>query len=130
MHSFRYLRGVGALLLMVLAVGCSDASDRAGAGSAGASTAGSTPSAAQAAPLQTGEQVFNRFCASCHMSGLAGAVAVGDPKWQESAAKGMDVLVQRARQGVPPAMPPMGLCSRCRDEELEAAINYMIDYQR
>ena len=118
----------GRLMLLVLAglllAGCGDSTQSSAPPAAAADTPGDV-----AAASQSGEQVFNRFCASCHLRGLAGAVAVGDPKWQELlAVGGIEHLVARAREGVPPAMPPKGLCSSCSDAELQAAIEYMIDY--
>lgn len=74
-----------------------------------------------------GEQVYNRYCFSCHAAGVAGAPRVGDRQgWQPRVDKGRAALLESTVGGVPPGMPPRGLCSDCTDEELSAAIDYMI----
>ena len=40
--------------------------------------------------------------------------------WAPRRAKGMDALVARAKAGIMPAMPPMGHCGDCTDDELES----------
>jgi len=83
--------------------------------------------AADAAAAHPGEQTYNRFCFSCHAAGIAGAPRVGDPNvWAVRLERGRDALVTATIEGVPPGMPPRGLCARCTDEELEAAVDYMI----
>lgn len=74
-----------------------------------------------------GETVYNRSCFSCHASGVSGAPVPGDEAaWAPRAAKGRDVLLQSVKDGIPPGMPPMGLCMSCTDEELRAAIDFML----
>ena len=73
-----------------------------------------------------GEQIFNQFCFSCHMAGISGAPKPGDmADWAPRLAKGETVLLDLTRTGIPPAMPPMGMCLSCSDEELLAAIRFM-----
>jgi cytochrome c5 len=75
-----------------------------------------------------GQQVYTRFCFSCHAAGIAGAPRVGDAEaWAVRVAKGRDALLQATIDGVPPGMPAKGLCSQCSDEELAAALDYMIE---
>jgi len=75
-----------------------------------------------------GEQTYTRFCFSCHAAGIAGAPRTGDQDaWASRVVKGDEALLQATLEGVPPGMPPRGLCSQCSDEDLAAAIDYMIE---
>lgn len=75
-----------------------------------------------------GEQVYTRFCFSCHAAGIAGAPRVGDVDgWAVRLEKGREALLQATVDGVPPGMPPKGLCSQCSEDELAAALDYMIE---
>jgi len=88
----------------------------AGCGEGGGSTA-----------AHPGEAIYNRSCFSCHAAGVADAPVPGDADaWEPRSAKGRDLLVKSVRDGMPPGMPPMGLCMSCTDEELAAAIDYML----
>jgi cytochrome c5 len=104
---------VGLVGLSVLLMGCGG--DPAGTG--GADSAAAHP----------GEHTYTRFCFSCHAAGIAGAPRVGDQNaWAIRIEKGRDALVATTIDGIPPGMPPRGLCARCTDEELAAAVDYMI----
>lgn len=74
-----------------------------------------------------GEQIYNRYCFSCHAAGVAGApkVGVAEP-WVPRAAKGAASLLASTVAGVPPGMPPNGLCGSCSEAELTAAIDHML----
>lgn len=92
-------------------------------------TGGNAASAASGGGALSGEQVYNQFCFACHAAGVAGAPKFGSSAdWQPRIAKGMDVLVQSAVDGVPPGMPPKGTCMGCSDDELHAAVQYMVDH--
>ena len=82
--------------------------------------------ATEAIPM--GERVYNNSCSTCHKSGVANAPKAGDKlAWAPRIAKGMDALMQSAINGVPgTSMLKKGTCFNCSDEELEAAIEYMI----
>jgi cytochrome c5 len=74
-----------------------------------------------------GEQIYNRYCFSCHAAGVAGAPKVGVAEaWVPRAAKGPAALLASTVAGVPPGMPPNGLCGSCSDAELTAAIDHML----
>ncbi len=82
---------------------------------------------ADSAGTGPGERVYNRYCFSCHAAGVAGAPRVGDMgAWAPRIAKGPETLLATTISGIAPGMPPRGLCSECTDEELAAAIDYMI----
>ena len=104
-------------------------STAAPATTAGSAAAGAQPAApepvASAAP-KSGDQVYNSSCAACHASGAAGAPKFGAAAdWAPRVAKGMDSMLSNAISGLN-AMPPRGLCMACSDDELKAAIEYMV----
>ena len=78
-------------------------------------------------PMEVGEKIYGESCFSCHAAGLSGAPKLGDVEaWAPRIAKGEALLLQATIEGVPPAMPPRGICMSCSDEELASAITYMI----
>lgn len=81
--------------------------------------------AAPAGP-RGGEQIYNTSCLGCHGTGAAGAPLKGDAAaWEPRKAQGMDVLLEHAVNGFN-AMPPKGTCMDCSNEELQAAIDFML----
>jgi len=89
------------------------------------------------APGQTdnaasGEAVYKRACVGCHMTGAAGAPRVGDASaWESRIARGSAALVQSAINGVPgTAMMARGTCGTCSDDDIKAAVEYMIAQSR
>ncbi len=88
-----------------------------------------TQSAAVAASgAHPGAEIYQNFCFSCHTPGLSGAPKLGDVEaWGPRIAKGKALLVQATIEGVQPAMPPRGMCFSCSDEDLAAAVDYMIE---
>ena len=80
--------------------------------------------AATAEPL-SGQQVYDRFCFACHATGVAESPLLHDAEqWAPRLEKGMDELLRTSRTGLG-AMPPMGTCMTCSDEEMVAAIQYL-----
>lgn len=82
----------------------------------------------QAASTADGETVYKKACISCHMTGAAGSPKLGDATaWEPRIAKGSAALVQSAIAGVPgTAMMARGACGTCSDDEIKAAVDYMI----
>jgi len=78
-------------------------------------------------PLQPGQQTYQRFCISCHASGISGAPPIGNAQaWAPRLAQGEAVLLQHTIEGMASAgMPPRGMCVACTDQELKDAIHYM-----
>ena len=76
----------------------------------------------------SGEQVYKKSCIGCHASGAAGAPKLGDAvAWKPRVNKGMEGLYQSALKGIPgTAMMAKGTCAACKDEELQAAVDYMV----
>jgi cytochrome c len=87
--------------------------------------------AAVAADPNLGLNIYQQACATCHKGGLAGAPIVGDvQQWESRIAQGMDVLVDHAingYQGSAGYMPPKGGQVQLSDEEVTAAVEYMVD---
>jgi len=87
-----------------------------------------TQAAAQKDAAAGGEAVYKKACISCHMTGAAGAPKLGDASaWESRIAKGASALVQSAITGVPgTAMMARGACGTCSDDDIKAAVDYMI----
>ena len=78
-----------------------------------------------------GQLTYQRFCFSCHASGAAGAPRMGDVRaWAPRIAKGEEALIRATIEGIPPGMPPRGLCMQCSDEELAATVQFMLNVSR
>jgi len=81
--------------------------------------------------VRSGEAVYHRYCFSCHAAGVAGAPKTGDEKaWALRLEKGPEQLLRSTVEGMTPGMPQRGLCFDCSDEELTAAIDYMLENSR
>jgi len=79
---------------------------------------------------RTGQQVYESICRTCHGTGLSGAPRFGDKIWVQLEKKeGLKELVKDAIKGER-AMPPKGGCADCTDEEVRAAVKYLIDSSR
>ncbi len=90
--------------------------------------AGAAPVVA-AAPTgpKSGADVYQASCFACHGTGAMGAPKKGDAAaWAPRTAKGMDVLLEHAIKGFN-AMPPKGTCMACSDDEIKAAIDFMLE---
>ena len=73
------------------------------------------------------ESNFNKSCATCHNSGVAGAPKYADAlAWAPRIEKGIDVLYASTINGLPPAMPQKGMCFSCSDDDLRALVDYMV----
>jgi cytochrome c5 len=89
--------------------------------------AGESSAAEESSGPRSGEQVYNTYCTACHTSGVMGAPKINNAAdWEERLAQGMDTVLKHAVEGFN-AMPPMGTCSDCSEEEIQAAIDYMIE---
>ena len=73
----------------------------------------------------SGKGVYDKYCYVCHDEGLDEAPLVASEDWEPRVAQGYDVLLQHTKEGFN-KLPPMGTCVDCTDEELEAAIRYLI----
>ncbi len=93
----------------------------------GDSSCGGAATAASSGP-RSGEDVYNASCMACHSTGAGGAPKVGDvAAWAERIAKGADTLHQSGLNGVAgTGMIAKGGCMNCSDEEVMAAVDYMV----
>lgn len=74
---------------------------------------------------QTGEQVYETVCKTCHEAGLAGAPKFGDKAaWAPRIKSGVDALFASAIKGKN-AMPPKGGNTNLADVEVQRAVVYM-----
>lgn len=93
---------------------------------------GDSSCATAAAPVasgpRSGEEVYNAACMACHGTGAAGAPKLGDvAAWSDRIAKGVDVLYDSGVNGLAgTGMIPKGGCMACSDEEVRAAVDYMV----
>ena len=74
-----------------------------------------------------GKAVYQRYCYACHQAGIADAPKLGDKDaWATRLTKSRAELVENVIRGMAPGMPPRAGCGTCTDEELEAAIDFMV----
>lgn len=95
--------------------------------------AAETHGAADPAPMEAeasasaGQQIYEQTCFACHNTGAAGAPKLGDQQtWSALAEEGIDELVDVAIHGEG-AMPPRGGNPDLTDEQIRAAVTYMVE---
>ncbi len=81
--------------------------------------------------LQRGREIWLGTCAACHTSDFAGAPQVTDSAaWAPRLTQGKDVLYEHALKGLHGAkgteMPPRGGNAGLSDEQVRAAVDYMV----
>lgn len=82
--------------------------------------------AASAADLAKGEKVYSANCLSCHGAGVLGAPKFADAAaWHPRVAKGMETLYGNSINGFK-MMPPRGGNAVLKDDEMKAAVDYMV----
>ena len=69
--------------------------------------------------------IYTSVCAACHTTGVAGAPKPGSPAMADRAQKGNDALMQTVVNGLN-AMPARGGRSDLSDEQLQAAVDFML----
>ena len=80
--------------------------------------------------LNSGQVVYAKACLSCHKMGVLGAPKVGDKgAWSALIASGQDKMVDNAIKGIG-RMPAKGGASSLTDEEVAAAVKYMVEQSR
>lgn len=100
---------------------------------AAAAPAAAPAPAPAAAPQQAatvnpaGEKLYKSVCFACHATGVANAPKFGDKAaWEPYIKTGMDAMVKVAMQGKPP-MPPKGGAANASEDDIRAAVQYMVD---
>ena len=107
--------------------------DLAGTPQAGQGPAAQAPlQIAQAEePADKGKKVYDTACVVCHQTGVAGAPKVGDKAaWADRIAQGEATLADHAIkgfQGKTGMMPPKGGRADLSDEDVKAAVSYMVE---
>jgi cytochrome c5 len=93
----------------------------------GDSSCGGAVASASSEP-RSGEEVYNAACAACHGTGAGGAPVYGDvAAWADRIAKGSDALHDAGINGVAgTGMIAKGGCMNCSDQEVMAAVDYMV----
>lgn len=86
------------------------------------------PAVAASSGPRSGEDVYNGACMACHTTGAGGAPMLGDAgAWADRIAKGIDALYDSGVNGVPgTGMIAKGGCMNCSDEEIHAAVDFMV----
>ena len=88
--------------------------------------------AAAAAPADNpqGEKTFKGTCALCHQTGAGGAPVVANKAdWAPRIAQGKETLYTHAIKGFTGqkgAMPPKGANASLSDDDVKAAVDYMV----
>jgi c(7)-type cytochrome triheme protein len=76
---------------------------------------------------QSGKDTFSKTCTVCHTPGIAGAPRFGNTAdWTPRVAKGVSALYQSAFKGTAKGMPPRGGNASLSDDEVKAAVDYMV----
>ncbi len=85
----------------------------------------------EAADLERGKSVFQQACFACHGTGAAGAPKLGDKAaWKPRIAKGIETLDMHALkgfQGSSGVMPAKGGRMDLSDDDVKAAVAYMVE---
>ena len=77
-----------------------------------------------------GAEIYDEVCDKCHKMGVDGAPELGDVEaWQPRLEKGQEVLFDHVLEGFK-KMPARGECEFCSDEQLRAAMEFMIARSR
>jgi cytochrome c5 len=106
------------------------AAPEAAAPEAAAPEAAPAAEPAVAANGDVGKKVYGNVCSMCHASGVAGAPKPGDKAdWGPRIAQGNDLLYKHALEGFTGAkgmMPARGGSTTLKDDEVKAAVDYMV----
>ena len=82
------------------------------------------------ADSDAGKATYDKACFICHATGIAGAPKLGDTAaWAERIKQDIKVMEQRAIKGFvgkKGAMPPKGGNTTLSDDEVKAAVKYMV----
>lgn len=74
-----------------------------------------------------GKDIYEKYCTGCHTTGAGGAPKLGDSAvWAPRIKQGMNLLYKNAINGIG-GMPPKGTCVSCTDQEIQQAVQYMVD---
>ncbi|MGC1181624.1 c-type cytochrome [Legionella sp.] len=79
------------------------------------------------AKKKQGQKIYEQYCTVCHNQGLAGAPKFrNEQDWkQRRVSRTLNDLVTSSIKGLN-AMPAKGTCFKCNEDDLKAAIAYML----
>ncbi len=84
----------------------------------------------EVAAASSGESVYNSVCHICHNAGITGAPKPGDAdNWAPRISKGIDALYANSingYQGETGIMPPKGGNMSLSDDDVKAAVDYLV----
>jgi len=84
------------------------------------------PAETKAAAIADGKVIYEKTCAVCHVAGVAGAPKTGDKAaWATRIKQGMDALHAATIKGKG-AMPPKGGAAQLSDDQIKAAVEYLV----
>ena len=124
--------GRGAIQARIAPVGAvySGATGRAAAAAAVAQAQTAAAGTQAYGGTTDGKTIFDNLCKTCHEAGIAGAPKLGDPAaWKPRIAQGTATLIQHAIsgfQGKTGIMPPKGGNPALTDDQVQAAVHWMI----
>ncbi len=80
---------------------------------------------------QSGKAIFKEHCKKCHTGGIggffSGAPDIDDQEdWEERAPRGLDKLTSSTIAGTDD-MDARGECTECTDEDIRAAVEYILE---
>lgn len=82
--------------------------------------------------MPVGERVYRNTCSICHRLGVRGAPRLGDKEdWVLRLAQGNETLYRHAIKGYTGSkgsMPARGSDAKLSDDEVRAAVDYMVRY--
>ena len=82
--------------------------------------------AASGTAMADGAETYKKACMACHATGAAESPKWGDKAaWGPRIAQGMDVLYTSVLKGKG-AMPPKGGQVQLSDDDVKAAVDYMV----
>ena len=118
---------VGSLKIMT--------TEEAAAARAEAAAAAASAAATEVAAMPAdGESVYKTACFACHDTGVSGSPKIGDiPAWAPRIAQGPEVLLDHAIngfQGTAGVMPAKGGVMTLTNEQVSAAVDYIIQASR
>lgn len=116
-----------ALALTLALVGCGgDPGDQAARETPPAAAADTEPTLADKRTWD-GAKIYDEVCDQCHKMGFDGAPELDDAEaWAPRVAKDRETLYDHVLNGFN-KMPARGECDFCTDEQLRAAMRYMLD---
>lgn len=131
---------MAAIALALTACGKSDAPGtppapaQAPAAGEAPAPAAPTPAPVPVADNAAGKSIYNKTCALCHAAGVAGAPKPGDKaEWEPRIAQGADTLYKHALEGFngnKGAMPARGGAANLPDDDVKAAVDYMVSQSK